>query len=259
MSARGSLVAVVAHPDDEALIAGGTLALAAAAGTPTGVVALTRGELGPAAPGSLRDGETLAAARARELDACARELGVDWARCLRHPDGELAWADATAASRELAELLRPHAPAVLLTFGEDGLYGHPDHVATRAIVAGAARRLEHRPALLEAVWPPELVPDLVAAAAARGLPVDLWGLDPRAFGAPLTVPVAAIDVRPVMTRKLRALRAHRTQLAADHLLTALPEELALRFLGRETWHAANAGALAELWALLASVVPIDDG
>jgi LmbE family N-acetylglucosaminyl deacetylase len=195
----------------------------------------------------------------RELHACARELGVDWACCLRQPDGQLAWADATAASRELADVLRPHTPAVLLTFGEDGLYGHPDHVATRAIVAGAARQLAPSPALLEAVWSPELVPDLVAAAAARGLPVDLWGLDPLAFGAPLTVPVASIDVRPVMARKLRGLRAHRTQLAADHLLTALPEELALRFLGHETWHAANAGALAELWALLAPSDPTGEG
>jgi LmbE family N-acetylglucosaminyl deacetylase len=259
VSPRGSLVAVVAHPDDEALIAGGTLALAADAGTPTGVVSLTRGELGPVAPGSLRDGETLPVARARELDASARELGIAWARCLRHPDGELASVDGVAASRELAEILRPHAPAVLLTFGEDGIYGHPDHVATRAIVAAAARLLAPRPALLEAVWPPELVPDLVAAAAARGLPVDLWGLPPRAFGAPLRMPVAAIDVRPVMTRKLRAVRAHRTQLAPDHLLAALPLELALRHLGREAWHAASAGALAELWALLAPVVGDDDG
>jgi LmbE family N-acetylglucosaminyl deacetylase len=258
MIRRRSLVAVVAHPDDEALIAGGTLALAAAAGTPTGIVSLTRGELGPVAPGTLGEGETLAEARARELAASARALGVDWARCLRHPDGELAWADTTAASYELAAVLRPHRAGVLLTFASDGLYGHPDHVATGAIVAGAARLLAPRPALLEAVWPPELVPDLVAAAAARGLPVDLWGLDPRAFGAPLTVPVAAIDVAAVMPCKLRALRAHRTQLDADHLLTALPDDLARRFLGRETWHASNAGALAELWSLLAPQPPTED-
>ena len=248
--AGNMLVAVVAHPDDEALIAGGTLALAARAGTATGVVSLTRGELGPIAPASLAEGETLAEARARELAASARELGLDWVRCLRHGDGELGWEDALAIGRELADVLQPHRPAVVLTFGDDGLYGHPDHVATRLIVAEAAALLSPSPWVLEASWAAELVPELVAAAAARGLPVDLWGLDPRAFGSAPKSPAATIDVRAALPRKLRALRAHRTQLAGDHLLAALPDDLARRFLGDETWHAGCADALAALRTLL---------
>jgi LmbE family N-acetylglucosaminyl deacetylase len=241
----GSLVAVVAHPDDEALIAGGTLALAAVAGTVAGVVSLTRGELGPIADGSLAGGETLAEARVRELGDSASALGLRWAQCLRFPDGELAWADGRAAGHELAEVLRPHGPAVLLTFGEDGLYGHPDHVATRLIAVAAARLLSPSPLVLEASWAPDLVPQLVAAAAARGLPVDLWGLDPEAFGSARRDPAATIDVRPVLARKLRALRSHRSQLGSEHLLAALPHDLAARFLGAETWHGGGSGAVEE--------------
>lgn len=253
--AADSLVAVVAHPDDEALIAGGTLALAAAAGTAAGVVSLTRGELGPVADGSLSGDETLAEARERELGDSANALGLRWARCLRFADGELAWADVRAAGHELADVLHPHRPAVLLTFGEDGLYGHPDHVATRLIAREAARLLSPSPAVLEASWPPELVAGLVAAAAARGLPVDLWGLQPEAFGSPRRDPAATIDVRPVLARKLRALRSHRSQLGGDHLLAALPDDLAARFLGAETWHGGGSSAAEALRRLTGSLHP----
>ena len=237
---RIAVVAIVAHPDDEALIAGGTLALAAEAGLATGVVCLTRGELGPISDPHLADAQTLGAVRERELQASCAALGVDWARCLEHPDGELAWADVKAAAAELAAVLRPVRPTVLLTFGEDGLYGHPDHVATWRIANRATALLwTLGPRLYEATWPPELVPDLVAAAGQRGLPTSLWGLDPHAFGSPQADPTTRLDVRPVLDRKLRALRAHRTQLDRDHLLTGLPDDLAARFLGEEAWRSTD--------------------
>ena len=234
-------MAVVAHPDDEVLIAGGTLALAAAAGTPTGVVSLTRGEWGPVAAGSLRAGETLAQARARELGGAATALGVDFACCLRHPDGGLSQTAVDAVAVEVADLLRPHEPLVLLTFGPDGLYGHPDHVATRDVVARAAARLAEPTAILESVWRPDRMAQLVAAAAARGLPTGLWELEPGDFGVARATAVE-IDVEAVIERKLAALRAHRTQFAADHLLAALPVDLAIRFLGVEGWAGSPAAA-----------------
>lgn len=251
---EGAIVAVVAHPDDEALIAGGTLALAASAGIATGVVSLTRGELGPISDPRLADAATLGAVRERELAASGAALGVDWTRCLRHPDGELPWADVESVAAELADVLRPARPVVLLTFGEDGLYGHPDHVATRHI-AGLATTLLGRdgPRLYEAAWSPELVAGLVAAAARRGLPTSLWGLEPSAFGSPPTGPTTRVDVRRVLGLKLRALRAHRTQLGGDHLLSGLPDDLAERFLGEEAWRAADTLATDVLEALLGPV------
>jgi N-acetyl-1-D-myo-inositol-2-amino-2-deoxy-alpha-D-glucopyranoside deacetylase len=252
----GAIVAVVAHPDDEALIAGGTLALAASAGIATGVISLTRGELGPISDPRLADPDTLGSVRETELQASGAALGVDWTRCLRHPDGELPWADAEAVAAELVDVLRPARPVVLLTFGEDGLYGHPDHVATRHI-AGRATALLGRggPRLYEAAWSPGLAAGMVAAAARRSLPTSLWGLDPLAFGSPPAGPTTRVDVRPVLERKLRALRAHRTQLGRDHLLSGLPDDLAARFLGEEMWRAADCGpAITDVLASLFGLV-----
>jgi LmbE family N-acetylglucosaminyl deacetylase len=241
----GSIVAVVAHPDDESLIAGGTLALAASAGLATGVVSLTRGERGPIRPGTSATSATLGELREAELQAAARQLGVGWAVCLHHPDGELPWIDHGTVAGELAFLLTRHEAAVVLTFGADGLYWHPDHVAAGQIAALASDRLERPVDVYEAAWPSGLVPQLVAAAAERGLPTGLWGLEPDAFGSDRSATVA-IDVRPVLARKLAALRAHQTQLGADHLLSALPNDLAERFLAYEPWAGPEHGALQEL-------------
>jgi len=245
----GAIVAVVAHPDDEALIAGGTLALAHDRGLATGVVSLTRGELGPISDPLLAGEGTLGAVRERELCASGALLGVDWTRCLRHPDGELEWADAEAVAVELAAVLREFAPRVLLTFGEDGVYGHQDHVATRRICIRAAQLLAPGgPLVYEAVWARELAGALVADARSRGLADSLWGIEPEAFGSPAG-PATHVDVRAVVDRKLAALRAHRTQLDAGHVLRELPADLAARHLGDEAWRAADPHApdvLAEL-------------
>jgi LmbE family N-acetylglucosaminyl deacetylase len=242
-----AVVAVVAHPDDESLIAGGTLALAARAGMRTGVVSLTRGENGPISDPARYSAERLAELRGAELDRAAQELGLDWARCLSYPDGELPWVDHAAVAAELAALLAGRVPNVVLTFGEDGLYGHPDHIATAEIVARALHQLDGSVERYEAAWPAGLVAELASAAAERGLPHALWGVEPEAFGSD-RAPSVAIDVRTVLTQKLAALRAHCTQLGPDHLLTALPLDLAERFLGAEPWAGPRGGRLEELLA-----------
>ncbi len=233
----GGIVAIVAHPDDESLIAGGTLALAAAAGVPTGAVALTRGELGPISDPALATRETLAGVREQELHVAAAALGLGWSACLRERDGELEWADEEAVADALAGLLAVDPPAVVLTFGADGLYDHPDHVAAGRIAALALARVGGG-VVLEAAWPPDLVVGLVAAARDRGLPTDLWGIAPEAFGSQGPPPTLVVDGTQVLDRKLAAIRAHRTQLAGDHLLRALPDDLARRFLAREPWRLA---------------------
>lgn len=240
----GGVVAVVAHPDDESLIAGGTLALAARAGVAAGVVSLTRGEDGPIADPALATRERLGDVREQELRAAARELGA-WSACLRHRDGELPWVDQAAAAEQLAALLAPHEPAAILTFGEDGLYGHPDHTAAGAIAVAAVRRLGRPVDLYEAAWPSEMVARLAAAAMARGLPTGLWGLEPEDFGCNRRATLV-VDVGAVLERKLAALRAHGTQLGADHLLTALPDDLAARWFAVEPWAGPAGGALPGL-------------
>ncbi len=250
-----SVFAVVAHPDDESLIAGGTLALARDAGARTGVVCLTRGGEGPISDSALATQETLADVREHELGAAAEVLGLSWSACLDLPDGELAWVDHVEAAQRLASLLGPHCPAAVLTFGEDGLYGHEDHVAARQIAGLAAELLEARGAgtvcIYEAAWSDAVVRGLVAAARERGVPSDLWGLDPEAFGMQDAEPSLVVDVTRVLPRKLAALRCHQTQLGGDHLLAALPDDLARQFLGEEPWRLARGadGALERLLGL----------
>jgi len=230
------LLAVFAHPDDESLLAGGTIAACAAAGLKVGIASLTRGELGPiATPGVAR--EQLGEERARELEAATRELGAAWSECLTLPDGDLQSAEASgealAACRALVESTAPRA---LLTFGPEGLYWHPDHIATHRVVRAA------RPAgaeVYELTWPAGLVPRIHAELRRRRRDGDLWGIEPAAFGADPADIVAELDVTPFLACKLRALRCHRTQLHAGHLLEELPEDLVRELLGRE-WLCAPA-------------------
>lgn len=248
-SITGGLLVVAAHPDDEVLLAGGTLAASAAAALPTTVVCLTRGELGPIADPALASRETLAAVRLAELEASCAELGVGWVKCYRRQDGHLPWADGAAIVRQLERILRVRRPSAVITFGEDGLYWHPDHIATYRFTLRAVKRVDPRPAVYRAVWPKALSRELVDELERRGLPTDLWGLGPEDFGVDDEDRVGEIvvDVRRFATRKLRALRRHRTQLDRDHALAALPEEIAERFFGLERFVPLLIGSAVDGW------------
>jgi N-acetyl-1-D-myo-inositol-2-amino-2-deoxy-alpha-D-glucopyranoside deacetylase len=227
------LLVVTAHPDDEVLIAGGTLAACAAAGWATGVVCLTRGEQGPISDPRLATRETLGARRVRELSAACAELGVAYIECLANQDGNLKWSDSNPIVRDLTAIIDDRRPAAVVTFGEDGLYYHPDHIATYELTARAVQRAEDPPALYRSVLPPTLMRDLVSDIERRGLPIDLWGIAPEAFGSEDDDQSFIVDVRRFADRKLRALRAHRTQLPPEHAMAAIPPDLAERFLGFE--------------------------
>ena len=230
-----ALLVVGAHPDDEVLLAGGVLARAAADGRPTAVLSMTRGELGPIADPALLAGRTLADTRVAELRAAAAELGVTHVRCWRRSDGMLRWTPAAVLARQLARLIDELEPEAVVSFGEDGLYGHPDHIAVGRITRRAVLESRVRPALLEAAWPMAVTAAIDRELAELGLQGSWWGLEPDAIGvdeAELDGAVAH-DVADFAIRRLRALRAHRTQLDPGHALSLLPESAAPRLLGRE--------------------------
>ncbi|MHB8657882.1 MAG: PIG-L deacetylase family protein [Solirubrobacteraceae bacterium] len=235
------LLVVTSHPDDEVLIAGGTLALCSAAGIETAVVCLTRGEHGPISEPSLATRAELPAVRIRELQAACSELGVGWVRCYRRQDGNLRWSDAGAIVSQLARILQTRRPESVISFGEDGLYWHPDHIATFDFTRRAVARVGGPVTLYRSVWPPTLMPELVAELRARGLADDLWELAAEDFGGESDEGALVIDVRSVLGRKLRALRCHRTQLGPEHAFAALPDDLAERFLGFERFARVNPG------------------
>ena len=138
------LMGVVAHPDDESLGMGGTLAKYAAEGVETFVVSATRGERGRIGAEDRRPGPEVAGPiREAELRSAAAELGVREVAFLDYLDQELDEADPGEAVARIVRVLRIVRPHVVITFAPDGAYGHPDHIAisqltTAATVAAAA-------------------------------------------------------------------------------------------------------------------------
>ncbi|HEM62462.1 MAG TPA: PIG-L family deacetylase [Chloroflexi bacterium] len=124
-----ALMAVFAHPDDEAFGTGGTLARYAREGCDVYLVTATRGEAGEIAVPELTTPADLPFVREQEL-RCACELyGIHPPRFLDYPDGLLPIIHQGQAVGKLVRLIRELKPHVLITFGPDGIYGHYDHIA----------------------------------------------------------------------------------------------------------------------------------
>jgi LmbE family N-acetylglucosaminyl deacetylase len=143
MKKKLKLLAVLAHPDDESLGFGSTLARYAAEGVETYLVTATRGEAGRF--GSLgKSGEPVEVGRVREaeLRAASDVLGIREVSILGYPDGAVDQVPSTFAIGAIASHIRRIQPDVIVTFGPEGGYGHPDHIAvsqftTAAIVSAA--------------------------------------------------------------------------------------------------------------------------
>ncbi|HYP45491.1 MAG TPA: PIG-L family deacetylase [Propionibacteriaceae bacterium] len=131
------LLGIFAHPDDETLCAGGTLAKYASAGSEVRVVSLTKGGAGQIRDASAATRATLTSVREKELQAAGVELGLTETRCLDYVDGGLAEVGHQALVRLVSELLSEVDPDVVITFGPDGFTGHADHIAVGAAVTAA--------------------------------------------------------------------------------------------------------------------------
>jgi LmbE family N-acetylglucosaminyl deacetylase len=151
------LLGVFAHPDDEVFCAGGTMARAAEAGADVMIVSATRGERGQIRDPAAATRRTLGAVRERELRAAAAELGVQHVRALNYADGTLA-RHRSALGAAVADIMRQFDPDAVITFGADGGYGHPDHVAVSGLTTQAflalARDHNRGQRLYHAVFPP---------------------------------------------------------------------------------------------------------
>ncbi len=151
------LLGVFAHPDDEVFCAGGTIARAADAGAEVMIVSATRGEQGQIRDPTAATRRTLGAVRERELWAAAAELGAQHAQVLAYPDGNLQHYRSSLGDA-IADIMRQFDPDTVVTFGADGGYGHPDHVAvselTTATFRGLVRHHDRGQRLYHAVFPP---------------------------------------------------------------------------------------------------------
>jgi len=130
------LLGVFAHPDDEVFCAGGTMARAAEAGAEVMIVSATRGERGQIRDPAVAARPTLGAVREAELYAAAAELGVQQVQVLAYPDGALAH-HRSALGAAITDVMRQFDPDAVVTFGADGGYGHPDHIAISGLTTQA--------------------------------------------------------------------------------------------------------------------------
>ncbi len=248
--ARFTLVAFHAHPDDEALLTGGTLARAAEDGHRVVLVVATDGAAGLADEDYL--GAGLAAHRRHELEASAQALGVARVVMLGYPDsgsGPLVTGDdgpqpfcraeVDAVAGRLATLLRAESADALLTYDAAGGYGHPDHVQVHRVGRRAAE-LAGTPLVLEATVDRQALVRAVRPLSAlrRFLPLPELPDLSRAYTAHGDL-THRVDVRRHLARKRAAMAAHASQATGNDgartlaLLLRLPPPVASRVLGTE--------------------------
>jgi LmbE family N-acetylglucosaminyl deacetylase len=123
----GTVLGIWAHPDDETYLCGGIMAAAVRSGSRVVCVTATRGELGSTDPDRWPVGDALARVRTEELDNALRHLGVTEHHWLDYADGGCADVDAAKAVARLRDIVEEVQPDSVLTFGPDGMTGHPDH------------------------------------------------------------------------------------------------------------------------------------
>ena len=246
-----TLVCFHAHPDDEAIQTGGTIARAADAGHRVVVVFATRGELGEVDDGVLDPGETLAERRTRECDAAAGILGAARVAFLGYRDSGMAgeptnddpdafWrADVDTAAARLAGILREEDAQVLTVYDERGGYLHPDHVQVHRVGLRAAE-LAGTPRVYEATADRdhfvETITEMRAELAALGedIPDDLPESAEFADNfSPAHVITTRVDVRDVLARKRAALAAHASQIDETSVFVSMPDEIFARAFGTE--------------------------
>ena len=243
-----TLVVFHAHPDDEAIATGGTMAQAARDGHRVILVVATRGEHGEVADGYLSPGEALWERRVQETHAAAEVLGVHRVAFLGYVDSGMAgtpendapgcfWqADVEEAARRLADILEEEQADVLTVYDEWGVYGHPDHVQVHRVGVRAGE-LAGTPRVYMGTIDQDRIRRLFKAAQEFGefdAPGDL-DPDDMKLGVPGERITTRIDVSEFVDLKRRAMAAHASQISEDSFFLKLPPEAFAMSFGLEEY------------------------
>jgi len=246
-----------AHPDDEAISTGGTMARMATEGHRVVLVTATRGELGEVPEGLLSPGETLAQRRAVELAAACDVLGVARHEYLGYGDSGMAgeatnndpacfWqADVDEAARRLAEILEEEHAEAFSTYDENGGYGHPDHIQVHRVGLRAAQ-LAKTPRVFMATMNRDYMLSLAERAGDFGLDMPT---EQRTMLDTLGVHedriTTAVDVGGFLDRKRRAMQVHASQINDTSFFLMMPPEAFAAVWGTEWYMRVGAGREAE--------------
>jgi LmbE family N-acetylglucosaminyl deacetylase len=260
-------MAILAHPDDESLGCGGTLAKYASEGVETFVLTATRGDSGryrgyppgdPRHPGRSK----LASIRETELQAAARVLGIHEVSWLDYRDQELDRADPREIITGIAGHLRRVRPDVVLTFAPDGAYGHPDHIAISQFTAAAIVAAADPAARCDGAGNPP--PHAVAKLYYMAWPEPTWALFQKAFRQLVQIVdgverratpwpdwaiTTEIDARRFWQTTWRAISCHESQVTAYERLQSLTRDEHQALWGRQSFYrvfsAVNGGRARE--------------
>ncbi|MFG1962747.1 N-acetyl-1-D-myo-inositol-2-amino-2-deoxy-alpha-D-glucopyranoside deacetylase [Nonomuraea sp. NPDC049028] len=258
------LLLVHAHPDDESIGTGATMAKYAAEGAHVTLVTCTLGEEGEVIPPELahlaadRD-DTLGTHRIAELAMACKALGVEDHRFLGAPgrwrdSGMMGvasndrpnafWqADLDEAAGELVKVIREVRPQVLVTYDDNGFYGHPDHIQAHRVsrrayeLAADPRFGEGAPWRITKFYHTAVARSVMRRTAEALRAADVGFLvedvDDMPFVSPDEVITTEIDARPWVGNKLDAMRAHATQISVDDPWFALSNNIGQEAQGVE--------------------------
>ena len=190
-------------------------------------------------------------AREAELEAAARELGLHDVTILGYPDGAVDTVNPTLAQDAIAGHLRRVRPHVVITFGPEGAYGHPDHIAisqlTTAAVVRAADRTSAVSKLYYIAWS---APTWIAyQAALKKLTSTVDGVERQVTPTPEWAITTRIDTSAAWPVVWRAVQCHRTQMGIYKNLEGLPAEHHRALWGSQEFYRAfslvNGGRVQE--------------
>jgi len=242
------LMCVLAHPDDESLGTGGTLARYAAEGVETYVVTATRGERGWTGPSEAYPGLVgLGKIREAELRGAVAALGVRALTFLDYIDGDLDQAPPKEAIARIVRAICSARPQVIVTFAHDGAYGHPDHIAisqfTSAAIICAADSIytgslglsAHRVSKLYYMAMNQNLGEAYTSAFGD-ISMGVDGVERRPIAWPDWAITSRIDCRKYWQTVWNAVACHRSQLPNYDLLAKLPADMHQRLWGDQTYY-----------------------
>lgn len=243
-------MAVHAHPDDEVLSTGGLFARCADEGIRTVLVTCTNGEQGDG-PGGVKPGAAghdeaaVREQRLAELRRSAAHLGVEHVELLGYRDSGMAGWDANGhpdvfanapvadAAARLGALIERYRPQVVVSYDENGGYGHPDHIQAHRITATAVEMSEIPQKLYATAVPRSWLARLRDFLREGGMDVPDFD-PPDDFGTPDELITTMIDVAAYAERKRKALEEHESQSDTIFLLR-MPAQAQAQAFGVETF------------------------
>ena len=225
MSEKLTLMAIYAHPDDEAFGTGGTLAKYASEGVAVHLVTATLGEAGQVANPALKLTQPLSARREQELRCACECYGIKQLHLLGYIDGQTTVAPQSGAVYKIVKLLREIKPQVGISFGPEGIYGHYDHLAVHRW-ATAAVELAAETGCWPEAGPPHRVAKFYHRAMFEEQVSQIEEINGSSFvfidgvpfpfsGYPAEKITTVIDASDYAGAKLRGIRCHASQLKPE--------------------------------------------